>query len=172
MSIRACADGRQAERRTTALVAYFSATGNTKAAAETLAEVTGADLYRIEPQTPYTAADLDWRDSLSRSSVEMNDPAARPVMSGRVDDIGRYDTIYIGYPIWWYVCPRIINSFIEAHDLTGKVLYVFATSGSSRVDGSLKALRETYPALEWKDGATLNGATEQTVRQWLAGRAR
>ena len=135
------------------LVAYFSATGTTKAAAVRLAKQQGASLWEIEPAEKYTAADLDWRNSQSRSSVEMNDPEARPAIK-QCTNIQPYDTIYIGYPIWWGICPRIINSWIDNNlpQLEGKVLIPFATSGGSTIDQSVEYLRTTYPTLNWHDG--------------------
>ena len=135
------------------LVAYFSATGTTKAAAVRLAKQQGASLWEIAPAEKYTAADLDWRNSQSRSSVEMNDPEARPAIK-QCTNIQPYDTIYIGYPIWWGICPRIINSWIDNNlpQLEGKVLIPFATSGGSTIDQSVEYLRTTYPTLNWHDG--------------------
>lgn len=173
MSITACKKNEPTRERETprkTLVAYFSATGVTEAAAKTLASVVGGDLYKIEPATEYTARDLDWRDSLSRSSVEMRDTASRPALKSLNGDIARYDTIYIGYPIWWYVAPRIINTFVEAHDLSGKTLIPFATSGSSGITESVQALRKSYPGLGWKDGAMLTRATSDDVRAWVCGK--
>lgn len=149
------------------LIAFFSATGNTKAAAGKLADVTGGDIYEIEPEKAYTAADLNWHDSTSRSSVEMKNPGARPPLKSKSIDIAQYDTIYIGYPIWWYVCPRIINSFIESCDPKNKVIRVFATSGSSSIDGSLEWLRKSYPELDWKDGLLMNSVTDDDIRKWV-----
>lgn len=113
------------------LVAYFSATGTTAKVAETLADAVGADIYEIEPEVPYTEADLNWRDANSRSSIEMNDPLSRPAIAGKRDNMADYDTIYVGFPIWWYVAPTIINTFLESYDMTGKTIIPFATSGSS-----------------------------------------
>ena len=113
------------------LVAYFSATGTTAKVAETLADAIGADIYEIEPEVPYTEADLNWRDANSRSSIEMNDPLSRPAIAGKRDNMADYDTIYVGFPIWWYVAPTIINTFLESYDMTGKTIIPFATSGSS-----------------------------------------
>ena len=172
MSITACKNNAtaQPEKPTKVLVAYFSATGNTKAAAEKLAAVTGGELHAIEPVTAYTSADLDWHDKSSRSSVEMNDPSARPEIKSDDIDMAQFDTIYIGYPIWWYICPRIINTFVETYNLKGKTIRVFATSGSSTIDGSLEYLRKTYPELSWTDGAILTTATESDIRQWVEGK--
>lgn len=113
------------------LVAYFSASGVTAQIADTLSEAIGADLYAIEPKVPYTKADLDWMDKKSRSTVEMNDPASRPAIAGKRDNMDEYDIIFIGFPIWWYVAPTIINAFLESYDMTGKTIIPFATSGGS-----------------------------------------
>jgi len=113
------------------LVAYFSASGVTAGVAQTLSETIGADLFAIEPEIPYTKADLDWMDKTSRSTVEMNDPASRPAIAKKWDNMKDYDTIFVGFPIWWYVAPTIINTFLESYDLTGKTIIPFATSGGS-----------------------------------------
>ena len=138
------------------LVAYFSATGTTKAAAQRLAKELGADLYEIAPEQPYTAADLDWRDKQSRSTIEMKDKSSRPAIKGRCENIADYDTVWIGFPVWWYTAPTIINTFIEAHDLGGKTLCVFATSGGSGVDGSAKDLKKAYPQYTWGESRLMN----------------
>ena len=131
----ACAQQRQNMYKETSdnriLIAYFSATGTTARAAERLAEATGGTLYAIVPSRPYTPDDLDWHDKRSRSSAEMNDPQARPAIGGRQPDTEDYDTVFIGYPIWWDLAPRIIDTFIESHDLKGKTVIPFATSGGS-----------------------------------------
>ena len=149
------------------LVAYFSATGTTARAAEKLADVTGGELYAIVSAQPYTSADLDWNDKRSRSSVEMNDPKSRPAIKGRKENIADYDVIFIGYPIWWDLAPRIINTFIESHDLKGKTVIPFATSGGSTLAGSAAALKKTYPALNWREGRLLNRADEKSIRNWV-----
>lgn len=149
------------------LVAYFSATGTTARAAEKLANVTGGELYTIVPAQPYTSADLDWNDKQSRSSVEMNEPKSRPAIKGKKENITDYDVIFIGYPIWWDLAPRIINTFIESHDLKGKTVIPFATSGASSITGSVSALKKTYPSLDWKEGRLLNRADEKSIRAWL-----
>ncbi len=149
------------------LVAYFSATGTTARAAEKVANVTGGELYAIAPAQPYTDADLDWHDKRSRSSVEMNDPKARPAIKGRKADIADYDVVFIGYPVWWNLAPRIIDTFIESHDLKGKTVIPFATSGGSTLAGSAAALKKSYPALNWKEGRLLNRADEKSIRAWL-----
>ena len=149
------------------LVAYFSATGTTARAAEKLANDTGGKLYAIVPAQPYTSADLDWNDKQSRSSVEMNDPKSRPAIKSKKENITYYDVIFIGYPIWWDLAPRIINTFIESHDLKGKTVILFATSGGSSLAGSAAALKKTYPSLDWKEGRLLNRADEKSIRAWL-----
>ena len=123
------------------LVAYFSATGVTARAAQKVAEATGGEVYAITPAKPYTDADLDWRDKQSRSSVEMNDPKARPALGGERLDVSEYDIVFIGYPIWWNQAPRLINTFIESHNLKGKTVIPFATSGGSTIAGSEVALK-------------------------------
>ena len=139
------------------LVVYFSATGTTKAAAEKIAEEQKATLWEIEPAEKYTAQDLDWRNKQSRSSIEMNDPEARPAIK-QCTNIQPYETIYIGYPIWWGICPRIIDSWLENNlaQLEGKTLIPFATSGSSTIDQSVQYLRTNYPSLLWQDGILMN----------------
>ena len=138
------------------LIAYFSATGTTKAAAERLATEFNADLFEIAPEVPYTAADLDWRDKTSRSTLEMQDKASRPAIAAKCDNIAQYDTVWIGFPVWWYTAPTIVNTFIEAHDLSGKVLNVFATSGGSDVVDSYNDLKNAYPQYQWGDKRLMN----------------
>lgn len=149
------------------LVAYFSATGTTARVAEKLAKATGGELYAIVPAQPYTSTDLDWNDKQSRSSVEMNDPKSRPAIKSKKENITDYDVIFIGYPIWWDFAPRIINTFIGSHDLKGKTVIPFATSGGSSLAGSAVALKKTYPALNWKEGRLLNHADDNTIRTWI-----
>lgn len=138
------------------LVAYFSATGTTAEAARQLAKAADADLYEIRPQQPYTDADLDWNDKQSRSSVEMKDRKSRPAIKGRLENAAQYDTVYIGFPIWWYTAPTIINTFIEQTDLAGKTIITFATSGGSSVSKATRDLKSAYPNLTWKEGGLLN----------------
>lgn len=149
------------------LVAYFSATGTTARAAEKVAAATGGELYAITPAKPYTAADLDWHDKQSRSSVEMKDAGARPEMQGKKENIADYDVIFIGYPIWWDLAPRIIDTFIESYDLKGKTVIPFATSGGSSISNSAAVLKKTYPALDWKEGKLLNRMNEGAIREWI-----
>ena len=115
------------------LVAYFSATGTTKELAENLAKAANADLFEIEPQQPYTSADLDWTNKHSRSTMEMQDPKSRPAIANKLSNMDEYDVIFVGFPIWWYVAPTIINTFLEQYDLTGKIIVPFATSGGSNM---------------------------------------
>ena len=138
------------------LVVYFSATGNTKAAAQKLAKEFNADLYEITPEVPYTAADLDWRDKTSRSTIEMTDKTSRPAIKGRCENIADYDVVWIGFPIWWYTAPTIINTFVEAHDLSGKTLNVFATSGGSNVTDAYNNLKKAYPQYTWDEKRLMN----------------
>ena len=171
MSLAACAqdEGEQnMQSGNKPLVVYFSATGTTAKAARTIAEITGGTLYEIVPQQAYTAADLDWNDSQSRSSAEMNNPRARPALKDTKLDAAAYDVIFIGYPIWWNQAPRIIDSFIEGHDLTGKTLVPFATSGGSGISNSVNELKNAYPDLEWQDGKLLNGASRNIIRDWVS----
>jgi len=138
------------------LVVYFSATGNTRAAAQSLAKEHDADLYEITPEVPYTAADLNWRDKSSRSTLEMKDKSSRPAIKGRCENITDYDTVWIGFPVWWYTAPTIVNTFIEAHDLSGKTLNVFATSGGSDVKDSYNDLKKAYPQYTWGESRLMN----------------
>ena len=138
------------------LVAYFSATGTTKRAAEQLAKEHNADLFEIAPEQPYTAADLDWTNKQSRSSLEMKDKSSRPAIKGTCANIADYDTVWIGFPVWWYTAPTIVNTFIEANDLSGKVLNVFATSGGSDVKGSAADLKKAYPQYQWGESRLMN----------------
>lgn len=134
------------------LVAYFSASGVTAKVAEKLSEAIGADLYAIEPEVPYTKADLDWMDKKSRSTIEMNNPASRPAIAGKRDNMNDYDTVFVGFPIWWYVAPTIINTFLESYDLTGKTIIPFATSGGSDMGKTNEKL-----LLSCKGAKLLNG---------------
>lgn len=148
------------------LIAYFSATGTTAGVAQMIAEVTDGTLYEIVPQQIYTSEDLDWNDRQSRSSVEMNNPKARPALKKTPVDVRSYDVIFIGYPIWWDQAPRIINTFIESYDLKGKMLIPFATSGGSGITNSVRVLRKTYSDLNWQDGKLLNGASRKVIQNW------
>lgn len=142
-----------AQKESKTLVAYFSATGNTRIVAKEIAKQKKAVLWEIEPSEHYTAADLNWRDKQSRTSIEMSDEEARPSIK-QCTNIMPYDTIYVGFPIWWGVCPRIINSWIDNNleQLESKTLIPFATSGSSGIDGAVSYLKKTYPTLTWQKG--------------------
>ena len=141
-----------------ALIAYFSASGVTARAAKEMAAATGADLYEIQPAEPYTDADLNWMDKKSRSTIEMKDPACRPAIADGVQDMAQYDTVLIGFPIWWYVEPRIVDTFLESYDFSGKTLIPFATSGGSGIGKAEKSLQAHCPAASWAKGQLLNGA--------------
>lgn len=149
------------------LVVYFSATGNTERVAKMIATAAQADLYKIQPAKGYTSADLDWHNKSSRSSVEMNDAKARPALSGSVSNWADYTTVYLGYPIWWDQAPRIINSFIESYDFSGKVVIPFATSGSSSISHSAQELKKAYPSINWQKGKLLNGVTQTDISNWI-----
>ena len=138
------------------LVAYFSASGVTARAAREIAAATGGELFEIAPALPYSRADLDWTDKNSRSSVEMNDEGCRPAMKSAPPDISGFDRIFIGFPIWWYVEPRIIDTFLESVDLTGKEVVAFATSGGSGIAGAERRMRALCPAAKWQKGKLVN----------------
>ena len=139
-----------------ALIAYFSATGTTAGVAKRMAEATGADLFEIRPQTPYTEADLDWTNKRSRSTVEMNDASSRPAVAGELPDLSGYDTVLLGFPVWWYVEPRIIDTFLDGTDIDGKRIVHFATSGGSDVAKCVDHMRKLHPEAEWEKGKLLN----------------
>ena len=139
------------------LVAYFSASGVTEKVARDIAKAVGADLYEIAPAQPYTTADLNWMDKKSRSTIEMNDPACRPAIAADVADMTQYDTVFVGFPVWWYVEPRIVDTFLERYDFSGKTVIPFATSGGSGISGAEKSMREHCPGAHWKPGRLLNG---------------
>ena len=149
------------------LVAYFSASGVTESAAKTLAKTIGADLYEIKPETPYSNADLDWRDKNSRSSVEMNNPDSRPKIADKNANIGEYDTIFVGFPIWWYTAPTIIKTFLESYDFGGKTIVPFATSGGSGMGKTAEDLQKTVPLAKVKSGKMLNGRlSADKLKEW------
>ena len=149
------------------LVTYFSASGTTKKVAERMANILKVDIYEITPEQLYTEQDLDWRNRQSRSSNEMQDKASRPAIKGKIKNLKKYKTIYIGFPIWWNTCPRIVNTFIESYSFKGKTLIPFATSGSSSIDGSCKDLKANYPDYNWKEGKLLNSVTDEQLEKWL-----
>lgn len=152
------------------LVAYFSASGVTAKVAEKLSEAIGADLYAIEPEVPYTKADLDWMDKKSRSTIEMNNPASRPAIAGKRDNMNDYDTVFVGFPIWWYVAPTIINTFLESYDLTGKTIIPFATSVGSDMGKTNEKLLPSCKGAKLLDGkvfkASVSGAD---LAKWAEG---
>lgn len=149
------------------LVIYFSATGNTKAIAESIADGLHADTYEIVPQEPYTDADLDYNNNNSRSTQEMSNPSARPEISGTIDNFEQYDTVFIGYPIWWGEAPRILDTFVESYDFTGKTVVPFCTSISSGVGSSANRLESLAGSGEWVDGQRFNETeSADKVQEW------
>lgn len=152
------------------LVAYFSATGTTARAAERLAKAIDADLHEIRPKVPYTKKDLDWTDPRSRSTLEMKDKSSRPEIEGRVANMDQYDTIYVGFPIWWYVAPTIINTFLESYDLSGKTVIPFATSSSSGIGQSGTLLANMAGTGDWQEGQRFSsGVSSDDVQSWVNG---
>lgn len=150
------------------LVAYFSATGSTRGVAEHIADIVGADLFEIAPEKPYTGADLDYRDASSRASREQDDPAARPAIHGEVEDMGQYGVVFLGYPIWHGQAPKIISTFLEGCDLSGKTVIPFCTSGGSGIDGSEGALNALAPQARWRNGERFGaGASREAVKDWV-----
>ena len=140
------------------LVAYFSASGVTARVAREIADAVGGDLYEIRPSQPYTAADLNWMDKKSRSTLEMNDLSCRPAIAEPVQNMEQYDTVMVGFPIWWYVEPRIVDTFLESYDFSGKTLIPFATSGGSGIGRAEKSLQDHCPKAVWRKGQLLNGS--------------
>lgn len=150
------------------LVAYFSATGHTRTIAEYLQTALDADLYEIVPQEPYTADDLDYNTDGCRANREQNDDAARPAISGSVDNMDGYDVVFIGYPIWWGQAPKIVYTFLESYDLSGKTVVPFCTSGGSGIDGSLGGIQALAPDADWLTGQRFSaGASEADVQSWV-----
>ena len=152
------------------LVAYFSASGVTAKVAETLAEAIGADIFEIEPKVPYTEADLNWMDKKARSTIEMNDPVSRPEIAIKRDNMKDYDTIFVGFPIWWYVAPTIINTFLESYDFSGKTVVLFATSGGSGMGETLKKLAPSCPNAKLIEGKVFRRSTgREQLAAWAEG---
>ena len=145
------------------LVTYFSASGVTAKTANKLAKEVDGDLFEIEPKEKYTSADLNWMDKKSRSSVEMNDPASRPEIAKQVENMDMYDTVLVGFPIWWYVEPKITDTFLDSYDFAGKTVIPFATSGGSGIENVEKNLQKEYPNINWGKGKLLNGS----VKAWF-----
>ena len=150
------------------LVAYFSASGVTKNAAEKLAKAANADLFEIKPVRPYTDADLNWMDKKSRSTIEMNDLSSRPEIAKKCENMGSYDVVFVGFPIWWYVEPRIIDTFLESYDFSGKRVIPFATSGGSGLGKTAENFKKILGAnVTVKDGKMLTRASETVVSDWI-----
>ena len=151
------------------LVAYFSASGVTKKVAEKLAALVNADIHEIKPKVPYTKADLNWMDKKSRSSVEMNDKTFRPEIVKEDLNLSSYDTILLGFPIWWYVAHTIINTFLESYDFSGKRIVLFVTSGGSGFGNTIKELKPSAADAEIVEGKILNRASDDQLKEWIAG---
>ena len=153
------------------LIAYFSAGGETAKLAKTIADVTGGDLFEIKPEQHYTTADLNWNDRKSRSTAEMNDPKSRPAIASRVENMAQYDTVFVGFPIWWYQAPRIIETFLESYDFTGKTLIPFATSGGSGMGKTEDILKMCCsPETKWIPGKRLSSReSAPALQKWIDG---
>lgn len=150
------------------LVAYFSASGVTRKVAGALAEVAEADLFEIKPSVPYTNEDLDWKDKNSRSSVEMSNPDSRPEVAEKLENMDEYDTVFVGFPIWWYIAPTIINTFFESYDFDGKNIIVFATSGGSGFGKTVENLKSSCPGAIIKEGKLFNSTVDKTdLKVWV-----
>ena len=150
------------------LVTYFSASGVTAKVAEKLAKAAKADLFEIKPEVPYSSADLDWTNKKSRSSVEMADKTSRVAMSGKVENMAQYDTVFVGFPIWWGVAPHIVNSFLEAYDFSGKTIHLFATSGGSGMGRSMAELKASAPGAVWGAEKKLSaGISQADADAWV-----
>lgn len=164
----ACAaEGKTESIESQTLVAFFSAQGHTKALAEKVAKATGGTLFEIEPTQPYTEADLDGWNESARGTRESKDRTTRPGIRNKVDDFEKYDTIYLGFPIWWFTAPTIINTFLERYDTTGKVIIPFATSGGSDYGDTEKDLKVSAPNATFRPGKVLNNATDSQVAEWV-----
>ena len=150
------------------LVVYFSATGTTRQVAKQIAKIADADICEITPLTPYSDADLNWTNKQSRSSVEMNDEKARPEIKAVAVDVSQYDYVFLGYPIWWDLAPRAVNTFIETTNLAGKTVIPFATSGGSSIGNSVAVLKQLYPNIKWQTGKLLNRVSEKEIRAWFS----
>lgn len=174
LGLTACAQNNQEDKTMNenakagkVLVAYFSATGTTESVAKKISQYTGGDLVEITPEQPYTRADLDWHNPSSRSSVEMNDSASRPSIKPAGISADKYDVVFLGYPIWWDLAPRAVNTFIESLDLSGKKIIPFATSGGSGISGSVNNLKKTYPSLHWEAGRLFNQSDTVRLHRWI-----
>ena len=153
------------------LVAYFSASGVTRKVAEELAKVEKADLFEITPETLYTAADLDWKDQQSRSTLEMKDPTCRPAVAGQVEDMSQYGVVFVGFPIWWGREPSVVDTFLDAYDFSGKKIVPFCTSGGSGIGETAKRIQEIVGAAAAVEGGTRLGGTvsKEDLETWTAG---
>jgi len=149
------------------LVAFFSASGVTTKVAENLSKAIDADLFEIKPEVPYTPKDLNWRDKAARSTIEMHDLSFRPAITGKCENIADYDTIFVGFPIWWYIAPTIINTFLESYDLSGKTIVPFATSGGSGMGETNKMIQSSCPNSKLLEGKILNRASETELITWV-----
>ena len=158
---------KKGENSNKTLVAYFSASGVTKGVAKQLAEATGADLHEIKPAQPYTDADLDWTDKKSRSTIEMKDKNSRPAITDKLKNMQDYNVVFVGFPIWWYTAPTIINTFLEAYDFNGKTVIPFATSGGSTIKKACADLKASYPNIHWKEGKLLNRESKKDIEAWV-----
>lgn len=171
LSITSCSQTNKStnmkSKNSKVLVCYFSATGTTADAARRIARITDADIHEIVPETKYTAADLNWNDSLSRSSVEMRNRTSRPAIANPVVNTDGYSVIFIGYPNWWNTHPTIINTFIEANNFDGKIIIPFMTSGGSDITNSEKELKEQYPSLTFGKGLLMNGKSDNEIKEWV-----
>ena len=169
ISLSACSQGEKTKesKQMKVLVAYFSASGVTEGVAKQLADVTGGDLHQIQPEQPYTEADLDWRDKQSRSTLEMQDKNSRPAITSKLTNMQDYDVVYVGFPIWWYTAPTIINTFMEFYDFKGKTVIPFATSGGSSIQKACEDLKSAYPDVNWKEGKLLNRASKDELKKWV-----
>lgn len=159
-------DDKMSNNENKTLVAYFSATGTTMEAATKLAKAIHADLHEIVPEAPYTSADLNWNNKNSRSSVEMADKSSRPAIANRVENMAQYDTVFVGFPIWWYIAPTIINTFLEQYDMTGKTIVPFFTSGGSGAGETLKYLKPSAPDANWVNPKNFNYMSESDIVTW------
>lgn len=171
-TLTACAKKNETMKKTEktekkVLVAYFSATGTTERVAKMIATATGGELYKIQPEKEYSAADLDWTVKTSRCCRENDNPKSRPAIVKSKASLDDYDVIYLGYPNWWNGAPRIINTFIEAYVLKGKTVIPFMTSGGSQIENSEQLLKQEYPEVNWQKGKLLNGATQKDVNAWV-----
>ncbi len=149
------------------LVAYFSASGVTAAVAKKIAAASGGDLFEIKPAIPYTPADLNWMDKNSRSSVEMKNSSSRPEIAEKLTSLDDYDTIFLGFPIWWYVAPTIISTFLESYDFSGKTIVPFATSGSSGLGKTVDVLKTVCPSAEFEQGKLMNHLSDNEIENWI-----